>query len=872
VTGPTAWVSEHLDVRLRTTASPFGLELTDLVGLAVRRNPKRAHLLVSRVLGKHVPTDPRVVRGAGLLLGALVRAELTGEPVPDAEAFRSAFAADGGERGSAALQVPAPAAPVPAVVLGYAETATALGQQVAEALAAPVLSSTRRHVPGVASVGGFEEEHSHATSHLLLPADPELLDGDGTLVLVDDELSTGRTALNTIAALHARAPRARYVIAALVDLRSADDRARMEQAAEDLGTRIDVVALAAGTVDLPDGLGGRAAALVAELSDVDPTVVPAASAVVRLPLPWPADLPESARHGWDPGDDERRTAAVAHAAQAVAASLGDARRVLVLGTEELLDVPQRLAAVLADGSGGRPAPGSAEGSAVGSADGSAAGSADGSAAGSAHGAAEGRTVRFSSTTRSPVLPVDEVGYAIRTALRFDAHDAPDDGDGPRFAYNVAGAGFDAIVVVLDERADTPAAAALVTALGTAAPLVIVATLPDAAARVARGRGTPPALHGPQFGSYAAQEVSWLLTDLSDVALEAPVEEREEAIQAGGAHYAESLPVEYQPSQAYAALFEAALADAAQRVALAVGVVTERALAARGDHLTLVSLARAGTPIGILMKRWAQRVHGLDLPHYAVSIVRGRGVDHVALRYVAARHDPASVLFVDGWTGKGAIARELGAALVEHRVTTGVEFPADLAVLADPGHCVDLYGTREDFLIPSACLNSTVSGLVSRTVLNRTILRDDQFHGAKFYSQLASADVSNRFLDAVTEQFDAVRAAVGTTPPAADTAPDWRGWAAVERVSREQGIGDVNLVKPGVGETTRVLLRRVPWKVLVAADADPADLVHIRHLAAERGVPVESVRGLPYSCMGLIHPAYTAGATGAAGTTVRTVTA
>ena len=44
------------------------------------------------------------------------------------------------------------------------------------------------------------------------------------------------------------------------------------------------------------------------------------------------------------------------------------------------------------------------------------------------------------------------------------------------------------------------------------------------------------------------------------------------------------------------------------------------------------------------------------------------------------------------------------------------------MLADPGHCCELYGTRDDFLIPSACLNATVSGLVSRTVLSRTVLR------------------------------------------------------------------------------------------------------------------------------------------------------
>ncbi len=69
---------------------------------------------------------------------------------------------------------------------------------------------------------------------------------------------------------------------------------------------------------------------------------------------------------------------------------------------------------------------------------------------------------------------------------------------------------------------------------------------------------PTPLSGPRFGSYRPDEVSWLLTDLSGVELEAPAEEREEAIQSGGAHYAESLPVEYQPSEEYQRLFLDAL--------------------------------------------------------------------------------------------------------------------------------------------------------------------------------------------------------------------------------------------------------------------------------------------------------------------------
>jgi hypothetical protein len=71
-----------------------------------------------------------------------------------------------------------------------------------------------------------------------------------------------------------------------------------------------------------------------------------------------------------------------------------------------------------------------------------------------------------------------------------------------------------------------------------------------------------------------------------------------------------LPVEYQPSPGVPAAVRDALDDSATRVAHAVGVVTELVLAARGDGAVLVSLARAGTPIGILMRRWAKHAHAL----------------------------------------------------------------------------------------------------------------------------------------------------------------------------------------------------------------------------------------------------------------------
>lgn len=341
-------------------------------------------------------------------------------------------------------------------------------------------------------------------------------------------------------------------------------------------------------------------------------------------------------------------------------------------------------------------------------------------------------------------------------------------------------------------------------------------------------------------SYRKEDVTLLLKDITGLLEPQPTEERERMIQAGR-HYSEMLPLEYVPSAAYMEAYQAALGTCSEATAEAVGVLADKIMAEKGRDAVLVSLARAGIPIGILLKHYLKWKYGADVPHYAISIIRGRGIDKNAVRYILARHAAENIVFVDGWIGKGAIGKELAAAVKEFPGLSG-----ELAVLADPANITRLCGTHEDILIPSSCLNCTVSGLISRTVLRDDLIGEGDFHGAAYYGEWQDRDVSYAFIREIESRFRP------ENTPKAEKAAAGTGREETEEIAAHFGIADINKVKPGIGETTRVLLRRMPWRVLVGEDFrnDPS-LAHLLRLAEEKNVPVEVYPLRHYKACGII---------------------
>lgn len=340
-------------------------------------------------------------------------------------------------------------------------------------------------------------------------------------------------------------------------------------------------------------------------------------------------------------------------------------------------------------------------------------------------------------------------------------------------------------------------------------------------------------------SYSEDDVVLLLKDITGMVEPKSTEEREKLIQSGR-HYSEMLPIEYIPTDKYMQVYNDALKNYAKPVAKAVGTLGDKVIKHRGEEIVLVSLARAGIPIGILLKRYIKKKYHIRVPHYSISIIRGRGIDDNAMKYLLDHYKPTQLLFVDGWIGKGAIYNELKKNIAFYE---GVS--SEIGVIADPANVTELCGTHEDILIPSSCLNSTVSGLVSRTFLRKDIIGEKDFHGAVYYGNLKDSDVSYEFINSIEKEFSMENSDDSYIV-------EGKGMDEVIEIGRAFGIKDINLIKPGIGEATRVLLRRIPWKVLIDErfKGEP-QLEHLVRLAEEKKVPVEYYPLKHYKCCGII---------------------
>ncbi len=356
------------------------------------------------------------------------------------------------------------------------------------------------------------------------------------------------------------------------------------------------------------------------------------------------------------------------------------------------------------------------------------------------------------------------------------------------------------------------------------------------------------------GSYRPEDVTFLLKCLPPLPF-VDVADKEKLIQSGKRHYSEMLSPEALPSPRYLEIFRNACESNRSQMARDCLTLAALIAARRSGSITLVSLVRAGTPIGVILTHLLRQVLGREVKHYSVSIVRDRGIDEVALGHILKQgHAPESIVFIDGWTGKGVISRVLTQAIEDFNQRHACAIDPGLYVLSDLAGAAVCAASYLDYLIPSSILNATVSGLVSRSILNESIGPGD-FHGCVYYKEFEAHDLSREFADSLVAEGIALENSEGMSAPepidrvhAAAISTEFLA-AAMTR----HGITDVNLVKPGIGEATRVLLRRVP-RLLMLRDPEAPDVAHLKVLASEKSVPLIVDVGLPYQAVSLIQSA------------------
>ncbi|BET95573.1 cysteine protease StiP family protein [Xenorhabdus taiwanensis] len=340
---------------------------------------------------------------------------------------------------------------------------------------------------------------------------------------------------------------------------------------------------------------------------------------------------------------------------------------------------------------------------------------------------------------------------------------------------------------------------------------------------------------PFSGSYASDDVQFLL---KPVQIEmTPVDIKEQLIQSGARHYSDMLSQEPEPTSYHLELFDKALGQGAVRLATEVVMLAKALVSRFGDTpIVLVSLVRAGVPLGVMLHQTLREM-GKRSYHYGISIIRDRGIDNTALSYIEQQHGTDGVVFVDGWTGKGAITTELSRSLAGREGYSGIP---RLVVLADPCGCSWLAASDDDWLIPFGIMGAPVSGLISRSIWH-----EEGLHGCVQCDHLHQFECSRLLVDTVADCRNRLDwAAISETVwlPQEKNALQQLSKTVISSLAEQYQIDSINRIKPGIAEATRAVLRRVPEHVLVRSQDDP-DVGLLVHLARQKNVVITEVGDL-----------------------------
>jgi hypothetical protein len=247
-------IADNYFIDISVRQNDFNIPLNSFFSMAMRKNIKRQFLFVSKLIGKHIPILPSVISVTGGLLAEIFMRETGQGCFYNAGLFADALS-NSSLLGSAMNELSSTNLPIdkPTLFLGFAETATGLAQAVFRPFCddCTYAHTTRETFLDRQPNLLFEEEHSHATSHLCYFDNVEYLKSAKRIVLVDDEITTGKTTLNFIKALLSNCTAREFVVMSILDWRNRAQRQSYLEFEKKYGLTIKCISLLQGDIATP---------------------------------------------------------------------------------------------------------------------------------------------------------------------------------------------------------------------------------------------------------------------------------------------------------------------------------------------------------------------------------------------------------------------------------------------------------------------------------------------------------------------------------------------------------------------------------------------------------------------------------------------
>lgn len=342
-------VLDKFNLHTSLTDNPYDFAPSDLFEVGARVNPKRHFLFVSRLIGKHLDVHPDIPKATGVLLAHLFVKKME-EPSSFEPDPLVAFIKKGvrNEQTSHALQLRhALKEEDKTLFIGFAETATGLGHSVFSSFNHAYFIHTTRETVPIASLFDFKEEHSHAVDHRCYLKDETVIKDAKHVVLIDDEMTTGKTSLNLIRSLHAIYPKKRYTILCLLDWRNKEEEQAYEKMEKELGVTISVVSLTKGTIQVSNNYFFEHANEETLLTPIASYHTSASFFLPKMGFEKTDYLLYTGRFGLSSKEHD----AIEQSAKEIGKKLKKMRgknKTLVLGVGEFMYIPSRIAAYMGE--------------------------------------------------------------------------------------------------------------------------------------------------------------------------------------------------------------------------------------------------------------------------------------------------------------------------------------------------------------------------------------------------------------------------------------------------------------------------------------------------------------------------------------------